>query len=139
MSDAPLNDWLPIENADFRNWGPWLFHGKAKNRPSHVRVDFGRGSNADTVIYLTEYGSGWGMNYSPTWEDITWYRLRTKHPYYMTARTAEPAQTVQEAAKVLLQPDSKGLRTTVYDACKSRVKVYKFDAVLRAIAGGKDE
>ena len=41
--------------------------------------------------------------------------------------------TVQDAAKVLLSPDENGNRTGVYDACAGRVKVYKFDAVLRAL------
>lgn len=44
--------------------------------------------------------------------------------------------TVAEAAKVLLTPDEKGNRNTVYDACEKRVKVYRFDAVLRALSQG---
>lgn len=100
MSDAPLNDWLPMENADFRNWGPWIFHGMAKKRPSHVRVNFGRDSDGDVVVYLTENGSGWGRNHSPTWEDITWYRLQTRHPYYITARATPTLSAAMELPEV---------------------------------------
>ena len=46
-----------------------------------------------------------------------------------------PAMTVEEAARVLLRLDEYGNRKAVYDACANRVKVYKFDAVLRALAG----
>jgi hypothetical protein len=49
---------------------------------------------------------------------------------------AKVTVTVQEAARVLLRPDAKGMRTDVYDGCEKRVKIHKFDAVLRAIAGG---
>ena len=45
--------------------------------------------------------------------------------------------TVQEAAKMLLRPDEKGFRNEVYAACSNRVKVYKFDAVLRALSGDR--
>lgn len=48
---------------------------------------------------------------------------------------AAPAMTVEEAARVLLRLDEYGNRKAVYDACANRVKVYKFDAVLRALAG----
>lgn len=44
--------------------------------------------------------------------------------------------TQQRAAKALLQHDENGGRKAVYDACANRVKVYKFDAVLTAIAEG---
>lgn len=42
--------------------------------------------------------------------------------------------TVGEAARVLLALDTNGTRRAVYDACAGVVKVYKFDAVLSALA-----
>lgn len=48
-----------------------------------------------------------------------------------------PAQTttVAEAAKVLFSCDENGRRKEVYDACEAgKCKVYKFDAVLRALS-----
>jgi hypothetical protein len=77
----PLNDWLGVE-GDFRQWGPWLKHNGGK-RPKWVREDITREKPSDTVVYLTENGgSGWGRNWSPTWEEIAFYRLRSNHPHY---------------------------------------------------------
>lgn len=42
--------------------------------------------------------------------------------------------TVQEAAKVLLQPKDAEDREAIYDACEKNTKVYKFNAVLRALS-----
>lgn len=50
-----------------------------------------------------------------------------------------PAVTVQEAARVLLDLDENETRKSVYEACEKRIKVYVFDKVLRAIAGGGSE
>ncbi|APX88685.1 hypothetical protein BV394_02175 [Brevirhabdus pacifica] len=53
----------------------------------------------------------------------------------INAAFAATQPTPQEAAKVLLRHDENGGRKEVYDACENRIKVYKFDAALRAIAG----
>lgn len=59
------------------------------------------------------------------------------HPESYAAWNARARpMTVAEAAKVLLTPDEKGNRNSVYDACEKRVKVYRFDAVLRALSQG---
>jgi hypothetical protein len=87
----PLNDWIPVANADFRNWGPWIWHGEKSQRPAHIRVSLNNEEGTDVAIYLTENGSGWGRNYSPDWSEITWYRLRNNHPYYMAALEPAPA------------------------------------------------
>ena len=54
---------------------------------------------------------------------------------YVPPTTPDP---VSEAAKVLLRPDDKGSRKPIHDACENRVKVYKFDAVLRALTKDGD-
>lgn len=63
-----------------------------------------------------------------------------KDDYRGKARAAIAAfpqreMSVQDAARVLLTPDEKGLRGEVYSACVNNCKVYKFDAALRALAG----
>ncbi|MDE4176341.1 hypothetical protein PXK01_19470 [Phaeobacter sp. PT47_59] len=47
--------------------------------------------------------------------------------------------TPQEAARVLLGHHEVLGRSAVYKACENRVKIYKFDAVLRAIAQETDD
>lgn len=58
-----------------------------------------------------------------------------------TARHTSPCPSenltsVQLAAKTLLSVDVGGGRSAVYEACKNRMKVYKFDAVLRHLLEG---
>lgn len=42
-----------------------------------------------------------------------------------------------KAALLLLSPDENGRREAVYEACEGVCRVYKFDAVLRAIIADK--
>lgn len=59
----------------------------------------------------------------------------------LSAIHTQPASevTVQEAATRLRQCDENGRRSAVYDACKNRCKVHKFDAVLNALADQEGE
>ncbi len=47
------------------------------------------------------------------------------------------ATRIRSVAEVLLIPDGNSDRIAIYDACANRVKVYKFDAVLRAIVASE--
>lgn len=51
---------------------------------------------------------------------------------------AAPKVRLPDAAKALLGCDELGGRKVVYDACERRVKVHKFDAVLREILSALD-
>ena len=75
-------------------------------------------------------------NLPPTRSTVYCTGCATKCEDASTWNTRARPMTVAEAAKVLLTPDEKGNRNTVYDACEKRVKVYKFDAVLRALSQG---
>jgi len=85
---GPDNAWLPIV-GDFRDWGPWIAHGGTK-RPAHIRVSLDAEGPSDPAIYLTENGHGVGRNYSPTWDEITWYRLPISHGFYRLAARPDP-------------------------------------------------
>ena len=101
MSDAPPNDWIPVQYADARNWGPWIFHGEKAKRPAHILIDTTRETAPDTVIYLTKNGHGWGVNFSPSWDEITWYRLRRDHSYYRSGFSADRIKALEAELHIM--------------------------------------
>ena len=125
MSDAPPNDWIPVQYADARNWGPWIFHGEKAKRPAHILIDTTRETAPDTVIYLTKNGHGWGVNFSPSWDEITWYRLRRDHSYYRSWFSTDRIEA--------LEAENKRLREALGFIVKRHDEMVFFDSKTRTL------
>lgn len=132
ISDSP--NTLSMSEAELRVWyrdeyGRKAYEHEFEERLARTKANghSGRGKEtAESAIICDRSG--------PDETPLTLEQITEKYRPAVDDIALMRTRRLAQAARVLLECDELGQRSQVYDACENRCKVYKFDAVLSALA-----